>query len=70
MLEVHGSQGRAGSSPAEGTDSMRGSLAQWLEHFIYTEGVEGSSPSGSTKSCNMYHVTENALRLWPIKKPS
>ena len=49
MLEVHGSQGRAGSSPAEGTESMRGSLAQWLEHLVYTEGVIGSSPIGSTE---------------------
>lgn len=39
-----------GSSPAEGTNSMRGSLAQLVERFAYIEDVAGSSPAGST--CN------------------
>ena len=48
MLEVHGSQGHAGSSPAEGTKLKGGSLAQLVERFAYIEDAVGSSPTGST----------------------
>ena len=57
MLEVHGSQGRAGSSPAEGT-AKNGQLAQWLEHLVYTEGVIGSSPILPTVFNRIYNESE------------
>ena len=44
MLEVHGSQGRAGSSPALGTRNV-GQLAQLVERFAYIEDAVGSSPT-------------------------
>lgn len=53
-VEVHGSQGHAGSLPTgrQGVPpkalQVFGSLAQLVERFAYIEDAAGSSPAGST----------------------
>ena len=62
---VYGLQARRGGgfeSRRRHQKYARGSLAQWLEHLVYTEGVIGSSPIGSTKLCSMQHEVCCAYR--------